>query len=331
VLKLKVQTEKFNEIIELAQTFLKNPKNIPLYYLIAKDGKTIYSNDEISPKTDGNALLLTYVKNYLANLTSDSVELGIYDWESESPDQAVLLKSFGDAESDFFEKISEYEKIDKDSFLKRQYALRYFNLELRLNDKQSIHLHQHISTNFQTTWKLHIKLFEETEKIDVIDYTKGFTIGQNYDFISYVDKDNPQNNFSVVHSLKWFEKLYDLIEEYKEAFEKVGKLTYLDLKTLEGGTEDCWRKCSALLKFSKLDDCFTALNVELTSAGQTLSKDILKEKGIAFRIGTDGKAILAPETPRQLKAALKVLSDKIVDTHLLKRTGISDYIEEFKP
>ena len=121
---------------------------------------------------------MIYLKNYLESLASDAAEIGLFNWESESPDQAVFLKSFGDAEREFFKKLSNYEKIDKDSFLKRQYALRYFNIELRLNNKQSIHLHQHISTNFQTSWKLHINLFEDTEKIDVIDYTKGFTIGQ---------------------------------------------------------------------------------------------------------------------------------------------------------
>ena len=145
-----------------------------------------------------------------------------------------------------------------------------------------------------------------------------------------MDKENPQDCFSIVHSLKWFEKLYDLIEEYKAAYQKVSSLAYLDLTNLKGGTEDCWRKCSSLLKFSKLNECFSALNAELTSTKQTLSKNILKDRGINFKIGNDGKAILSPENPRQLKAALKTLSDKMVDTHLLKRTGISDYIEEFK-
>lgn len=325
------EKQKLDQLLGLAQEYLDIPANQPLYYLVAKDGKTIYSNDEIAPKTDGNVLLVVYVKNYIKSLKNDAENIGVFNWDSESPDNAVFIKSFGDAEHEFFTKLSDYDKIDRNDFLKRQYENRYFNLELRLNDNQSIHLHQHISTSFQTKWKLHIKLFEDIEKIEVIDYTKGFTIGQNYDFVSYIDKENPQNCFSIVHSLKWFEKLYDLIEEYKKAYEKVSELSYLDLKSLDGGTEDCWRKCSVLLKFSKLNECYDALNAELTSDEQKLSKDILKEKGITYRIGDDGKAILTPETPRQLKAALKILSDSIVDTHLLKRTGISDYIEEINP
>ncbi len=322
------EKELFNQVIALTEKFFSSPSNSPLYYLVAKNGKEFYSNDEIAPIKESNSRLVIYVKNYIESLRNDASENGIYSWDSECPDNSLLLKKFSDREAEFFRKLSNFEKIDSKRFLKKQYPLRYFNLELRLNGNQSIHLHQHISTDYQTSWKLHVKLIDDTEKIEVIDYTKGFTIGQNFDFVSYVDKENPQNSFSIVHSLKWFEKLFDLIDEYKAAYDKVSKLEYLDLKVLEGGTEDCWRKCSSLLKFSKLDQCFDALNAELTSDEHTVSKDILKEKGIQFRIGANGKAILAPENPRQLKAAIKILSDKIVDTHLLKRTGISDYIEE---
>lgn len=320
---------KVNQMFDSVQSYFDNEshKN-PLTYLIAKSGQTFYSNDKIAPKTEGNDLLEEYFKKFFKNLKDYIDEFGIYDWDSECPETGILTKKFSQREQNFYKNISSFDAINRKDFLKKLYELRYFNLELRLNDNQSIHLHQHLSSGYDTSWKLHVKLFEdEIEKINVIDYTKSFTIGQDFDFIGYVDKKQPEESFFVIQYQKWFEKLFDYIEQYRIAFDEVSKLSCLDLSKLDQGTEDCWRKCSSLLKYPHLKQCITALNNEILSDKQTISKDILRDKGIPYKV-KNGKPILIPQGPNQFKAVVKILNDKIVRTHYLRRTGLSDYIEE---
>lgn len=321
---------KVDKIFNVAEKYFENSnhKN-PLIYLIAKDDETFYSYHKIAPKSDGNALLERYVKDFFGNLKNTINESDLYDWNFESPENCILFKDFELQEINFFKGMPIFKKIDKSDFLTKQYQLRFFNIELYLNDTQSIHLHQYLSADYQTSWKLHLNFFEDMQKIEVTDNTNGFTINQDFDFISYVDKTNNQESFSIIQNRKWFEKLYGFIDQYKDAYNKVSTLQCLDLSVLGNGTEDCWRKCSSLIKYSHLKECMSALNAELSTNKQTISKDILIEKGIKYRM-SNGQPILIPENARQLKAVIKILSDRIVDTHFLKRIGISDYIEEIK-
>jgi hypothetical protein len=321
--------QKTNQIFNSVEQYFENRlhKN-PLTYLIARNGQKFYSK-VTAPDADGNILLESYVKNYFGSLKSSISEYGLYDWDSDNPENGILTKSFGSTEESFYKEMRIYDEIDNDRFLKKQYPLRYFNLEIHLNDTQSIHLHQQISTGYQTSFsRVFVKLsFENMEKIKVIDFTNGFTVGHDFDFISFVDKENLHECFSIIQSRKSFEKLLGFIEKYKEAYEEVSKLDCIDLSVLGAGTEDCWRKCSSLLKYPNRSQCMSALNAELSTAEQTISKKFLDEKGIKYKI-QNGLPILIPENAKQLKIVIKILSDKIVNTHFLHKYGLSDYIEE---
>jgi uncharacterized protein YbaR (Trm112 family) len=71
----------------------------------------------------------------------------------------------------------------------------------------------------------------------------------------------------------------------------------------------------------------SALNEELLNDKQTISKDILNEKKITYKI-RNGRPVIIPKNARQLKVVIKMLNDKIVRTQYLQRSGLSDYIEE---
>jgi hypothetical protein len=178
-----------------------------------------------------------------------------------------------------------------------------------------------------TKFKAYFPIFENIKKIQMIDYTKGFMISHDFDFLSFTDKTNPKQCFSIIKFRKSFEKLYEYVELYKRAYEEVSSLDCIDLKILGQGSEDCWRKCALLLKFPNLKHCMSALNEELLNDKQTISKDILNEKKITYKI-RNGRPVIIPKNARQLKVVIKMLNDKIVRTQYLQRSGLSDYIEE---
>ncbi len=302
----------------------------PSTYLIAKNDENFYSKIDISPDNDGKILLENYTKNYLYFLQTRIKEDDVYDWDEDYPESGILIKSFDSLERDFYRDKNSFEEIDNDDFLQQQYQLRYFNLELPLNDTQSIHLHQYISSSYKSSLEkalIKIRPNENTERIKVIDFTNSFTLNNDFDFVGFYDKKNIGNCFTIISNLKPFERLHGIIEKYKEAYDEVSKLDCLDLSNLTD-TEDCWRKCASLLKFKERARCMAALKVDLLSKSTNFPKKFLDEKGIKFDI-IDGQPVLTPENPKQLKIIIKILSDKLVKTHLRHKDGLSDRIEEF--
>ena len=310
-----------------AQKFFDNRHHInPLTYLIAKNEEKFYSKVNISPDNEGAFFLETCAKNYLDSIKNEIAENDSYDWDDDYPDNALLIKNFDNLEFDFYRKRRSFERIDNDDFLKKQYQLRYFNLELPLNEIQSIHLHQYISSSYQSSFKKAlIRLNENTERIKVIDFTDSFTIDTYFNFVSYYDKQNFDNCFTVISDLTPFERLYGFIDRYKEAYDEVSKLACLDLSNMTD-TEDCWRKCSSLLKFKDRNTYLAALKVNLLAKDKNFPKKFLAEKGIQV-IFKKGEPVLMPENPRQLKIIIKILSDKLVNTYLGHKDGLSDHIE----
>ena len=320
-------SERVNQLRIQAEGYFNDPFHInPLPYLIARRDQKYYQLT-LAQDLEGNRILERLVQEYLVDLTVDSAAFGVYDWDTENPEQCILFKRFMDAENDFYNKLSEYEECDRERFLRKRYPLRFFSLELPLDTTQSIHLHQYISNNYQTSWKLHWNLFEDLERIKIINNSTGFTIDKSFDFLSFVDKTDSSQCFSVIYTRKWFEKLHDYVKRYEEAYRVVSNLDCVDFSVLGTGTEDAWRKCFSLLKYPDLNRCVSALNSELLSGEQTISKDVLAEKGIQFEMRA-GVPVVIPETVNQLKVVIKMLSDKIVLTQYLQRLGLSDYIDE---
>src|SRR5665648_247187 len=162
-----------DRIFDEARKFFGNPNHLnPIIYLVAKDGKNFYSNAiPIAPSDDGSSLIETSVKTYLYNLENIMAESTVNNWDSSGPEEGISVKSFGSPENEFYKGIANFNPINNKKFLEKQYSRRYFNLELRLNDSESIHLHQAVTASYKTNWKkLQIKIFEDIEKIEVIDY-----------------------------------------------------------------------------------------------------------------------------------------------------------------
>lgn len=320
-------SEQINQLLISAQRYFTAPLHTnPLPYLVAKRRDNFYILN-LAHEPEGNRILEDLAQHYFDDLEEKTIEFGVYNWDSDHPENSILYKRFMAVENNFYENMSSYEECDRESFLKKRYPLRFFSLELPLNTTQSIHLHQYVSVSYNTTWKLHWPLFEDAERIKIIDYTTGFTIEPGFDFLSYIDRTDSAQCFSVIHSRKWFEKLHGYIERYIEAYRQVSSLECIDLSVLGDGSEDTWRKCASLLRYPNLNQCITALNSELLTDEQTISKDVLIGKSINYEI-RDGIPVIIPENVNQLKAVIKMLNDKIVQTQYLQRRGLSDYIEE---
>lgn len=322
-------SEQVNQLLKSTQSYFTDSSHTnPLPYLIAKHSHNVY-NLNLAHDPEGDKILEDLAQHYFGDLKKDSAEFGVFDWESDHPEHCILYKRFMADENKFSQNMSSYEECDRKRFLKKQYPLRFFSLELPLNATQSIHLHQYVSGSYQTTWKrkLYWNLFEDVERIKIIDYENGFTIDQDFDFLSFFDRTDSSQCFSVIHSRKWFEKLHGYIERYKKAYREISGLECIDLSVLGDGSEDTWRKCYSLLQYPNLNRCISALNSELLTDEQTISKDVLTDKSIKYEIRA-GIPVAIPENVNQLKVIIKMLNDKIVRTQYLKRRGLSDYIDE---
>ena len=313
-------SERVNQLLLATQRYFSDSLHTnPLPYLVAKRSQNLYHLN-LAQEPEGNRILERLAQQYFVDLTVDLAEFGVYDWESDHPEHCILSKRFMADENEFYQNMSAYEECDRERFLRKRYPLRFFSLELPLNTTQSIHLHQYVSGGYQTTWK-------DVERIKIIDSSTGFTIEQGFDFLSFFDRTDSSQCFSVINTRKWFEKLHGYIERYEEAYREVSTLDCIDLSILGIGTEDTWRKCDSLLKYPDLNRCMSALNVELLTGEQTISKDVLADKGIRYEIRA-GIPVVIPETVNQLKVVIKMLNDKIVRTQYLQRRGLSDYIDE---
>jgi len=322
-----VDKEKIENIFTKVQNHFENDYQINLLtYLIAKKDQTFYSKTNLAPDKNGNNLLKFYVNTYLDSLKNEITENGVFNWTSDYPENSILVKSFDTVENNFYVERHQYEKITNNDFLKNQYTLRYFNLEVPINETESIHFHQQISTNYKTSLKARIKIFENSDRLEVINLMDSFTVGTDFNFVSFFDKTDKSKCFTIITDLKPFEKLHGFLKQYKIAYAEVSKLSCMDLSNLKE-TEDCGRKCAALLKLEGIPTCIDVLNNELLSDAQTLSKKVLTEKGIKYEI-RDGKTVLFPKNPVQLKVIIKILSDKIVKTHFRQKEGLSGHFEE---
>lgn len=322
------------KLFRKAQEFFDYEYRInPLTYLIAKKDGKFYSKVDISPDNSGKEVLESYAKNYLDRLRDDIEEDDLHNWDDDYPENSILFKNFDDIQGDFYRERHNFRLIDNDDFLKKQYQLRFFNIELPIDDTQSIHLHQYISSSYQSSLENAIvklgKENEDTERIKIIDFTNSFTLNYDFDFVSFHDQDNINNCFTLISKLKPFEKLHSYVGRYKEAYNEVANFECVDLSNL-ADTEDCWRKCASLLKYEDRMSCMEDLKADLLSTEPTLPKDFLKEKGIKWGI-VNGTPILTPENPRQLKIIIKILSDKLAQTYLRHRNGLSGHFEEFSP
>jgi hypothetical protein len=107
-----MSAEKFCMIYNAVQKYFSSTLHRnPFTYLVAKDGNTFYAKDKIAPETEGNNLLERYVKNYFDYMKENVDEVGLYDWDLDSPEESLLVKSFGLEEEDFYKKILSIKKL----------------------------------------------------------------------------------------------------------------------------------------------------------------------------------------------------------------------------
>lgn len=301
-------------------------------YLLAKKSGEFYRLS-LAHSHEENEVFHDLSREYAIGLNAHAAEYGVYGFYEESPESCLLHKSFMDNERIFFEALLSYERCNQNSFVLGQYPLRFFCVEIPLNQNQSIHLYQHVPGSYRARDapamnRFFAHFFEDRYHIQVTNYNEGFNIRRDFDFCSFYDTTNPSRCFSIIkaRTRKWFEKMYGYIEEYRESFNEVSRIDFLDLSEIGSGTEDTWRKCHALLRSPNYALSKIKFREALLSSEDNSSKKILDKIGIPYSTDS-GTLRVRPQTVYHAKKIIQMLEDYLVKTEYGGRDGLANYID----
>jgi hypothetical protein len=318
---------RIESIIEMLHSLYEDENRpILLPYLLAKRSDRFYKLDVPQSGRTENDILHGLVQQYTSKLVYCLDSHDVLEWDEEETDQYTFIKSFLANEHDFFSGLNSFTQVDKESYIKKRYPLRFFNIKIPLNRFQSIHIFQQIKAGYKAEVKIKMGLYEDRTPLRLIDNRDEFEIKSDFQFMCFVDIGSPNVSFSIIHRRKGYENLFDYFSRYREAYETIDSLPYINVGLLGDATRDTWRKCYSLLTFNRYQECLTIFSAELRNE-ESFSLDALRAKNINVRFD-NGNPVITPINPKQLKDVCRILKDGLVRTHLLGRRGIVGRVDE---